>query len=160
MQIQFGSSHPWDASAYHPELLAVDPDPHLALTKQIVQHVHFLLANKDSAAGVASLLHTDLRKQSVLNFALSRKYWAAGRLSECNSAWLAEWHPEALQAGQPDAEALVTDAPASDLPEQAARAARKADRLKAQQEAARKVCTQRLLVNSSTCKTNCLCMAT
>ncbi|KAK9845045.1 hypothetical protein WJX74_010014 [Apatococcus lobatus] len=129
--VHFGSSHPWGASAYHSELLAVDADPRLALTKQVVQHVHFLLANQGSAAGVAPLLHTDICKQRVLNFGLSRAYWGAGRPSECNPAWLAKYHPEALQAGQPDAEALVIDVPASDFTEQAVSAACKAQRLRA-----------------------------
>ena len=127
----------------------MDADPYLALTKQVVQHVQFLLANRGPAAGIASLLHPDFCKQRVLNFGLSRLYWAAGRASECNPAWLAEFHPEALQAEQPDAEALVVVAPASDITKQAASAARDVDCLISQQKGTHRTCKRRLADLSS-----------
>ena len=108
--MHFGGRQPWDAAAYHTDLAAVDADPYLALTKQIVEHVKYLLANRGQASGIAPLLHPDLRFQRVLNFGLSREYWDAGRASECNPSWLAHYHPEAPEADPAaDPEALVTN---------------------------------------------------
>ncbi len=128
MQVCFGSSQPRDPEAYHPGLQMIDADPRLALSKQVAEHVRYLLADRGLAAGVTPLLHPDLHKQRVLYFGLSRLYWSAGRPGECNPSWLAQYHPESPEA-QPlaDPNALVISPPQSHAHQQHPRAKRRRD---------------------------------
>ncbi len=145
--------HALGPASYSEGFTGTEATAEIALTEGVVKLTDFLLAGRGRAAGLAELLHLDLRVARVPHFGLSTLYWVSGGTTCCRRSWLVHHHPEAMSPDShvdPEAAAVAgRQLPSSPVSKRNSQ--RAAELLAAQKKAAALNLRQKKVSNFSRC---------